>query len=758
MIKWSMQNMIWSGRLIVAFFLLIALNSCFEKNEIEYPSSANYSIIPEPQNISPLQGFFLLNNATLVADKELEMEAREFSNFAKDHLKINIDHSIDKNSKQNIVLSLTEEDDFNTEGYRLLIEKKSVRIESNTKEGISRALSTLKQLAYLNNDSAYYFLPSVKIDDWAEFEHRGLLLDCSRHFFSKEVVKKYIDLLAFYKMNVLHWHLTEDQAWRIAIDKYPKLTEVGAWRTEMDGSIYGGFYTKEEIKEVVAYAAQRHIDIIPEIELPGHSQAAIAAYPYLSCTGDSISVANDWGVFKDIYCAGNDSVFTFLEDVLSEVMELFPSEYIHIGGDEAPKIRWEQCNKCQKRMADHNLKDEHELQSYFIKRIQKFLSANGKQLIGWDEILEGGLAKGAIVQSWRGMEGGIAAVRHGNKAIMSPTSHAYFDYDLKAIDLHKVYSFYPIPKELYREESKLIIGGECNMWTEHVPDEANLDSKVFPRLLAMSEVLWSDSTGRSYDEFLSRVYAHHSILKKLNVKYGLETTPFEYEIKTTSKTIEVSLKKRIPNINVTYHLNEDTNKIAYQNSLLFDRFEPTLIVASTERKNEQIGVPLPLKVHPHLALNKVVFYTSEQYSGWYTAGGQGGLVDGVLGSLDFRDGHWQGFWGNDLECTIDLGSNEIEISLVEANFYQYNNSWIFIPKEMLVEVSDDGKVWENWGMVKNSSSPKQRGKFIKTLKIEGESKNFRYLKIKIINLGKIPDWHEAAGSDAWIFIDEIIVK
>lgn len=752
-----MQNMIWSGRLIGAVTLLIAFNSCSNMGKIEYPSPANFEIIPKPQNLEPLKGFFLLNNATIVAGHELELEAWEFAVFVNNHFKANVRYSRDTDTKQAIVLSLLEEGDFKTEGYHILIEKNSVRIESNTKEGISRALATLKQLAYLNNNR-HYFLPNVKIDDWAEFEHRGLLLDCCRHFFSKEVVKKYIDLLALYKMNVLHWHLTEDQAWRIAIDKYPKLTEVGAWRTELDGSIYGGYYTKEEIKEVVAYAAQRHIDIIPEIELPGHSQAAIAAYPYLSCTGDSISVANDWGVFKDIYCAGNDSVFTFLEDVLSEVMELFPSEYIHIGGDEAPKIRWEQCSKCQKRMTDHDLKDEHELQSYFIKRIQTFLSANGKQLIGWDEILEGGLAKGAIVQSWRGMEGGMAAVRHGNKAIMSPTSHAYFDYDLKAIDLQKVYSFYPIPIGLYREESKLIIGGECNMWTEHVPDEANLDSKVFPRLLAMSEVLWSDSSGRNYDEFLTRVYTHQAILKRLNVKYGLETTPFEYEIKTTSNALEVSLTKHIPNINITYHLNADTNRIAYQNPLLFDRYEPTLIIASTERNNEQIGVPLPLKVHPHLALNKDVLYISEQYSGWYTAGGQGGLVDGVLGSLDFRDGHWQGFWGDDLECTIDLGSNETGISSVEANFYQYNNSWIFIPKEMLIEVSVDGKVWKNWGIAKSKVDPKQRGKFIETFKIEGEAKGFRYLKIKVKNLGKNPDWHEAAGSDAWIFIDEIIVK
>jgi hexosaminidase len=758
MMKWWMQNMIWSGKLIIVLILSILVYSCSDKGEIIVPSSANYDIIPKPQITDPFPSFFLLNNASIIADQGLEVEAQEFSDYLDHHFEINVAYSEDKSVKKAIVLLLLKEGDFGTEGYRLTIEENLVQIESNKRVGISRALSTLKQLAMLNNDSSNYFLPALKIEDWAGFEHRGLLLDCSRHFFSKEVVKKYIDLLAFYKMNVFHWHLTEDQAWRIAIDKYPKLTEIGAWRTESDGSIYGGFYTKDEIKEVVAYAAQKHITIIPEIELPGHSQAAIASYPYLSCTGDSIAVANDWGVFKDIYCAGNDSVFDFLEDVLTEVMELFPSEYIHIGGDEAPKIRWEQCDKCQKRMSDHQLKDEHELQSYFIKRIQTFLNSNGRQMIGWDEILEGGLADEAIVQSWRGMEGGVAAVHHGNKAIMSPTSHAYFDYGLKAIDLQKVYSFYPIPKGIYAEESELIIGGECNMWTEHVPDEANLDSKVFPRLLAMSEVLWSDSTGRDYDEFLPRVYAHQAILKKLNVKYGLETTPFVYEVSTDSSEVKVSLNKRISNVNITYQINNDKSKMTYQYPLLFDLYEPTLIIASAERNNEQIGIPIPLKVYPHMALNKNILYISEQYSGWYTAGGSGGLVDGVLGSLDFRDGRWQGFWGTDLECIIDFGNNETEISYLEVNFYQYNNAWIFIPKEMWVEVSIDGKIWEKWGIAKSTVDPKQRGKFIHPLYIEGEIAGFQYLKFKVINLGKVPDWHEAAGSDAWIFIDEIILK
>lgn len=296
------------------------------------------------------------------------------------------------------------------------------------------------------------------------------------------------------------------------------------------------------------------------------------------------------------------------------------------------------------------------------------------------------------------------------------------------------------------------------MWTEHVPDEANLDRKVFPRLLAMSEVLWSDSSGRNYDEFLPRVYFHYAILKKLNVKYGLESTPFEYEINTTTNAVEVTINKSISNVDVSYHLNDEKSKRVYRDPLFFDRFESSLIVARAVRNNEQIGDSIPLKIYPHSALSKDVLYISEQFSDWYTGGGHRGLVDGVLGSLDFRDGHWQGFWGKDLECVIDLGIDGAEISSVEANFYQYNNSWIFIPKEMLLEVSDDGKVWKNWGITKSNVDPKQRGKFIKTFKIEGETTNIRYLKVKVKNFGSIPDWHEAAGSDVWIFLDEIIVK
>ncbi len=750
-----MRSMIWNGKLILLFFLLLVTYSC-QNNKINEPLKASYAVIPTFQELDTLSGFFILNDAVVYTSNESLLE--EINNFLIFSQKnnINVKSTVEPGVKRQITIKLSDEN-FGNEGYDLFVSKDQIVLTSNAKEGIYRGLTSLKQLALLNYFEGHYFIPLGNYEDHALFEHRGLLLDCSRHFFSKEVLKKYIDLLSFYKMNVLHWHLTEDQAWRIAIDKYPRLSEFAAWRTEPDGSLYGGFYSKEDISEIVAYASEKYIMVIPEIELPGHSQAAIAAYPYLSCTGDSVQVANDWGVFKEIYCAGNDSVFIFLEDVLTEVMELFPSKYIHIGGDEAPKTRWEKCPKCQKRMKKEKLKNEHELQSYFIRRIQTFLSKNGRQLIGWDEILEGGLAKGAVVQSWRGMEGGIEAVKHGNNAIMSPTSHAYFDYDLKAIDLEKVYSFYPVPQGLSTVEASLVIGGECNLWSEHIPDEATLDGKVFPRLLAMSEVLWSDSNGRDYDEFLERVYQHYALLNSMHVNYGLESIPFKFESTLSDSGIEVSIIPKLKNIVIAYSLN-GTQFEVYDSALIFSAFEASKIKGFAKRKDKAIGDTMEISLYPHLALNSSIEYIIGEFSPSYTGGSKKALVDGVLGSLDFRDGRWQGFFGEDVECIIDLGSQREDINEIETHFYQYSNSWIFIPKELVVQISDDGISWSDWASVQSEVDPKTRGSFISTFKASGVKKAMRYLKIKVENFGKVPEWHEAAGSDTWIFMDEIVVK
>src|SRR6056300_1948430 len=406
------------------------------------------------------------------------------------------------------------------EAYRIVSNEDGVKVYHGN-EGDHRAKSTLKQLSLLGNDPV---LPWVTIEDRPAFRHRGVLMDVCRHFFTVDEVKRHLDVMALYKFNVLHWHLTEDQGWRIAMDKYPKLAEVAAYRTHGD-STYGGSYSREDLEEVVAYAAGYGIEVIPEIELPGHSQAALAAYPHLGCSGESVAVATEWGVFKEIYCAGNEQTFEFLEDVLDYVCEVFPSKYIHIGGDEAPKYRWEHCPKCQQRIKDEGLNDEEALQGWFNTRIENYLATKGKQIIGWDEILEGGLSPNATVQSWRGFEGGIEAVEQGHDAIMSPTSHAYFDYPVSSIDVPKVYSYSPIPNDLDPLLAGHILGGECNLWSERIPDTETLDRRFLPRGIAMAEVLWSNPAERDYDAFWQRLQLHYPMLDALGYSYDVEQVP-----------------------------------------------------------------------------------------------------------------------------------------------------------------------------------------------------------------------------------------
>ncbi|NOX19362.1 MAG: family 20 glycosylhydrolase, partial [Chlorobi bacterium] len=377
----------------------------------------------------------------------------------------------------------------------------------------------------------------------------GMHLDVGRHMFPVSFIKKYIDYLAMHKLNAFHWHLTEDQGWRIEIKKYPRLTEIGAWRkgtqigktAEIDSVRYGGFYTQDEAREIVDYAAKRFITVVPEIEMPGHSLAALASYPFLACASDSFEVGTKWGVYENIYCAGNDSVFTFLEDVLTEVMDLFPSKYIHIGGDEAPKTKWKECPKCQARIKNENLKDESELQSYFIARIEKFLNEHGRQIIGWDEILEGGLAPNADVMSWRGITGGIEAAKLKHNVVMTPGSHCYFDHYQSApegeplaiggfLPLEKVYSYEPIPEELNKDERKYIIGVQGNVWTEYIATPEQVEYMALPRMCALAEVAWSPVEKRDTKNFLERMNKHYERLDAMNVNYRCPSlTGFEYE-------------------------------------------------------------------------------------------------------------------------------------------------------------------------------------------------------------------------------------
>ena len=714
-----------------------------EKDEI--------TIIPHPKESLILSSYFNLDNFNVYADKNSTAIA-ELLIIELNKLDYTSDSIIlfeDPIKDFSINLLIDSSISTYTEYYDLEINKNFILIRGSDREGLIHGIYSLIQLIPRSSGIDDSKLACVIIKDYPEFKWRGLLLDCCRHFMSIDFVKRYIDLLAYHKMNVLHWHLTEDQGWRVEIEKYPKLTDIGAWRKEKDGSVYGGFYTKEQIKEVVNYAYHRGVNIVPEIELPGHSVAALAAHPEYSCTGGPFEVETDWGVFKDIYCAGNDSTFVFLENVLDEIIELFPSEYIHIGGDEAPKYRWENCSKCKKRIQDENLQDTHELQSYFIQRIENYISSKGKKLIGWDEILDGGLAQGATVQSWRGFNGASEAAKAGHDAIVSPTSHAYFDYDLDAIDLEKVYNFDPIPTDVPNDKVKHIIGGECNMWSERAPQNT-IDSKVFPRLLAMSEVLWDYPTIRDYNLFYERVQAHYKRLDFLGVNYGLETQPIDMNSEYEDGHFYVTLNKGVKDLKLFYQINQDET-VLYDSTFIIS--ESANIKTWAIKNDVSYGDSLEIELYEHKGLDARIG-NLKVYSKTYDGGGDDAIVNGLRGGLNFRDGHWQGYFGTDFEATITLDSIQ-RIDSVISSFYQYNLSWIFMPKQILVYTSVDGDNYYKRAKLSPSISVKQEGQFFEEFVLTFPEVEAKHVKIKALNYGVCPDWHPAAGSKSWLFVDEV---
>jgi hexosaminidase len=742
-----MKHSLWA----VALIVLIS-SGCNEDRPV--PVFSPSQLIPQPQFISESEGSFLLpSGCSLYTASHLLAEADFLKGWLADGFGINTTSSSDS-AAADICLS-TADLGLGDEGYQLTIDVNGIAIVGQTAHGLFHGIQTLRQIepqTFITKGKTVVHYPMLTIKDEPRFPHRGMLLDCCRHFMDKEFVKRYIDLLAYHKMNTLHWHLTEDQGWRIEIKKYPKLTEVGAWRTEEDGSRYGGFYSQDDIREVVAHANSRHVTIIPEIELPGHSCAAIAAYPQLSCEGKSIPVEAEWGVFKDIYCAGNDSVFIFLKDVLTEVMTLFPSEYIHIGGDEAPKFRWEHCDKCQKRITAMGLHDEHELQSWFIGEIGTFLEENGRKMIGWDEILEGGLPAGAAVQSWRGVEGGIAAARAGHEVVMSPTSHCYFDYGLESTDMFEVYEFDPIPSELAEDKHHFIRGGECNMWTEHAPQNT-IDSKVFPRILAMAEVLWTYPAIRDKEEFHSRVKTHFARLDALGVDYGFECVPLAFTTTIGDSATTISIAPNIDDLSIRFRSVGDKSWEEFTQAI------STSSTANLEFQVERGGKLYPTSIQSHIcyhqALNKP-FELNFEYSPWYSGGGDSALVDGILGTLDFRDGHWQALQGGNVDLIVDLGV-ETQLSNLSSRYYFYGNAWIFLPSKVEYFSSHDGEHWTSLGSVSHAIDPKNKDQLIQEFPLETTA-SARYVRLVGHNFGQNPEWHDAPGLASWIFCDEFVVR
>ncbi|HMA61181.1 MAG TPA: family 20 glycosylhydrolase, partial [bacterium] len=691
------KNIILLPLLILA---LIGIKNC----NSEQKESKKINIIPKPKTLKIGKGDFLINSRTPIYIPKRADSLSKLAEYLQQIFKESSQYELpfknfsngDYDKKPGIYfLPLGDESSLHPEGYKLEIGRKGIFISSKTDQGCFYGIQTLRQLLppdfekeIKNDKSKNWKVPFVSIKDEPAFTWRGMHLDCCRHFMDKDFIKRYIDLIAYYKLNKMHLHLTEDQGWRLEIKKYPKLTEIGAWRKTGGDSLYGGYYTQEDMKEIINYAQKRFVEVIPEIEMPGHSRAALAAYPEYSCTGGPFEVSTRWGVHKDVFCAGKEETYQFLENILKEVIELFPSQYIHIGGDEVPKNRWEECPDCQSKIANENLKNEHELQSYFIQRMGKFINSHGKQFIGWDEILEGGLAEGAIVQSWRGIEGGMKAARMRHKVIMSPNSHLYFNAEVASTSLKDVYMYNPLPKELNPRYHKYVLGGETCMWTEHAPQN-KIDSYMFPRLLAFSENIWNNPETKNYTKFYQRVLNHYKRLHNLGVDYGSEAAPVTARYKPLKNGLKITLKPGEPDLKIFYTLDgrqpELDSKI-YSEPIILKT--TTALKARAFKNNKPYGRPLAKKFIKHKGFGSQVEY-KQKYSPKYTGQGDQGLVNGILGSENFHDGLWQGFEGHDMEVVIKL-PEKINIDSISANFLESLNSWIFLPNKVKYYISEDG--------------------------------------------------------------------
>ena len=674
--------------------LLLIGNSCSDRKGID--------VIPMPRSVEYHSGNFTISPETQFYTN-LSAESRQaLTDYLEGTSLGSVPFAESATGNNGIELNLCDSSIVTgNEAYRIEIDKKGIRLSASTETGIFYGLQTLLQLL---NNSDNKTLPALTINDSPRFPYRGLHLDVSRHFFDKEFVKKQLDAMAYFKMNRLHWHLTDGAGWRIEIKKYPRLTSFAAWRPfdklndwwvggrtfceQDDPRAVGGYYTQDDIREVVAYAAERHITIIPEIEMPGHSEEVLATYPELSCSGKPYVNAD--------FCIGTEKTFEFLENVLLEVIDLFPSEYIHIGGDEASKSSWKTCPRCQKRMADEHLNSVDELQSYMIHRIEKFLNDHGRKIIGWDEIIEGGLSPTATVMSWRGEEGGIKAVKAGNQAIMTPGKYCYLDAFQDApntqpmaiggyLTLEKVYSFEPVPDSLSTKEAELILGVQGNVWTEHIPTPEHYEYMIYPRILALAEIGWSPSEVKKWDNFHTRALQAVNMLRE----QGYNPFPLEKEIGDKPES--------------------------YQ------------------------------KVN-HLAIGKKVTYAN-LYSNHYAAQGEKTLVDGVRGGWMYNDDRWQGFIDCDFDVTIDLGK-ETDIKQVCAEFIQLKGPYVWLPKQVIISSSVDGEHYDTLATVDNDISPDIETLQFKEFGWEGNAKA-RYIRYKALSNG-------IAGG--WLFTDEIRIK
>lgn len=762
--------------------LLFSFFSCQDKPVVFNENDIN--IIPKPAAMQLHSGGFQFSKNTVFVVENQSQEhlfnslSKKFKQAAGWPLSISHKKALDN------YVALETDTSLAPEAYTVTVSASNISIKASGNAGFVYGLETLRQLlpaaiespTLVNNGN--WIIPNVEIQDQPRFKWRGLMLDVSRHFFNADYIKKTIDRLAMHKLNVLHLHLVDDQGWRIETKQYPKLTEVGAWRVNQedkhwharttnkheDKTTYGGFLTQDELKDIVAYAQTKNIEVIPEIEMPAHVSSAIASYPELACFDQKIGVPSGglWPI-TDIYCAGKDSTFDFLENVLNEVIEIFPSKYIHIGGDEATKTNWKTCPHCQKRIKEEGLKNVDELQSYFVKRMEKYINSKGKQLIGWDEIIEGGLAPEATVMSWRGTKPGIEAAKQGHDVVMSPTSHCYFDYYqgpqayeptafTAYIPLSKVYGFDPVPDEMTPEEAQHVLGGQANLWAEYIATTSHSEYMIFPRLAALSEVLWSTKASRNWGDFSHRLETLFNRYDNLGINYAKSAYILRpaYTFDSINQAVNLSIENEFPNSDIRYVTgNGNLTENAQQYTKAFQIKKTTILKASLFKSNKPIGITLVDTIKFHKAIGKPVRYNTE-YSNAYKGTGAYTLNNALRGSENFHDGQWQG-WLTNMKVIMDL-EKETNITSVTVGTLESQKAGIYFPVKVEVSTSNDGKIFQKIGETTRAYQ-EQLHPGLKDFVVTFPQQSARFIKVKAIPLEKNP-----RGGGVWLFIDEVLVN
>lgn len=750
--------------------------------------TADFNIIPRPQQVKVSNDApFTLSAKTVISLGTNSQDMKRNANMLASYIEqaTGIRPAIGKGKSGAAIILTIDKTIANAEGYKLDADAKQIRIAGASAAGVFYGIQTLrKSLPLVNGKASKVSIPAVHIADAPRFAYRGTHLDVSRHFVTADSVRQFIDMLALHNINRFHWHLTDDQGWRIEIKKYPLLTQIGSKRAQTvighnsgkyDGKPYSGFYTQKQIRDIVKYAADRYITIVPEIDLPGHMQAALAAYPDMGCTGGPYEVWQKWGVSDNVLCAGNDKTLTFIDNVLKEITQLFPSKYIHVGGDECPKTQWQKCPKCQARIKALNLeaKDGHSaeerLQSYIITHASNYLKSLGRNTIGWDEILEGGLAEGATVMSWRGESGGIAAAKQHHDVVMTPNSYLYFDY-YQSLDkaneplaiggylpLETVYSYEPMPKELTADEARHIIGVQANIWTEYMPTFKQMQYMALPRLAALSEVQWSQPALKDYTSFTNRLTEFTHMYDRLGYNYAKHLYNVAIHVDSDNKWREILIHMTTAgNAEIRYTLDgtEPTaNSTLYTGAIVLQKLAKIRAAAFRDGKRSSV-------TSQDISFNKATACPVELLQPThknYTYKGGATLTDGLLGDKGFGTGRWLGFSGNDLEAVIDLKQNT-DVSSVSLNTCVDKGSWIFDARNIEVSVSADGKSFTKVASKSLPALEEQTPDNIYTYELTFPQTTTRYVKVTATSEHNIPKWHGGKGKPAFLFVDEISVK